>query len=70
MNFLVLLADEAETRGLIDKILHPDVLPLLIPIVAIIGGIGYAITAAIIRHRERMARIQRDMDPDGKDDSK
>ena len=70
MSYLVLLAEGAETRGLIDKLLDPEVLPLLIPIVAIIGGIGYAITAAIIRHRERMARIQRDMDPEEKDDPK
>jgi hypothetical protein len=68
MNYLMLLAEEAEARGLVDKILDPQVLPLFIPIVAIVGGLGLAITASIIRHRERMARIQRDMDPSGKDD--
>ncbi len=66
MSHLVLLADET----LIDKILSPQVLPIFIPIVAIVGGIGFAITVAIIRHRERMARIERGMNPSGKDDPK
>jgi hypothetical protein len=67
MSYLVLLA-EADARGLLDKILDPQVLPLFIPIVAILGGIGAAITGAIICHRERMARIERGPAPDGKDD--
>lgn len=67
MSRLLLLAADDSGR-LIDKILSPDVLPLLIPIVAIIGGIGFATVMAIIHHRERMARINRGMDPSGKDD--
>ena len=44
--------------------LNPGVVSMLIPIVAIICGIGYAITKAIIHHRERMAMIERGMNPD------
>jgi|HubBroStandDraft_6_1064221.scaffolds.fasta_scaffold442023_2 hypothetical protein len=44
--------------------LNPGVVAMLIPIVAIICGIGYAITMAIIHHRERMAMIERGMNPD------
>jgi hypothetical protein len=62
----LLLADES----VIDRLLSPQVLPILIPNVAIVGGIVFAITMAIIRHRERMARIERGMDPSGKDDPK
>jgi hypothetical protein len=39
-------------------------LAMLIPIVAIICGIGFAITQAIIHHRERMAMIERGINPD------
>jgi hypothetical protein len=39
-------------------------LSMLIPIVAIICGIGYAITKAVIHHRERMAMIEQGMNPD------
>ena len=56
MSYFVLLA-ESDARGLLDKIFDPRILPIFIPIVAIVGGIGYANTAAIIRHRERMVRI-------------
>jgi hypothetical protein len=63
---LHLLAEAAEQApGLVDKILDPQVLPLFIPILGIVGGIGVAITMAIIRHRERMAGIR----PGGKDDA-
>jgi hypothetical protein len=65
-NPLVLLAQEKLEPGIVDKILGPDVLPLLIPIVAIIGGIAVAITMIIVRHRERMAGLL----PPGKDDEK
>ena len=68
MNPLIMLAADG-SASLIDKILSPDVLPLMIPILAIVGGIAFAIVMAIIRHRERMARIEAGgMDPAGKDD--
>jgi hypothetical protein len=44
--------------------LDPAVVGALIPIVAILGGFAFAITKAIIRHRERLAMIERGMHPD------
>ena len=38
---------------------------LLVPIVAIIVGGAIAITTMILRHQERIAKIERGMDPDG-----
>jgi len=38
--------------------------PFLIPIVAIIVGGAIAITAMVHAHQERLAKIERGMDPD------
>ncbi len=38
--------------------------PFLIPIVAVIVGGAIAITAMVLRHQERLAKIERGMDPD------
>jgi hypothetical protein len=38
--------------------------PFLIPIVAIIVGGAVAITAMVHRHNERLAKIERGIDPD------
>ena len=46
------------------KDLDPAIVGALIPVVAIIGGFAFAITKAIIRHRERLAMIERGMHPD------
>jgi hypothetical protein len=43
---------------------NPGVVSMLIPIVAIICGAAYVITMAVIHHRERMAMIERGMNPD------
>jgi hypothetical protein len=37
---------------------------LLVPIVAIIVGGAIAITTMILRHQERIAKIERGIDPD------
>ena len=37
---------------------------LLVPIVAIIVGGAVAITTMILRHQERVAKIERGIDPD------
>jgi hypothetical protein len=42
---------------------------LLVPIVAIIVGGAIAITGMIHRHAERIARIERGIDPDASDAS-
>jgi hypothetical protein len=38
---------------------------LLIPIVAIVTGGAIAITAMVHKHQERLAKIERGIDPDG-----
>ena len=38
---------------------------LLVPIGAIVVGGAIAITAMILRHNERIAKIERGIDPDG-----
>jgi hypothetical protein len=40
--------------------------PLLIPIVALIVGGAVAITAMVHAHQERLAKIERGMDPDAR----
>ena len=48
---------------LLDRILGLG--PFLIPIVAILVGGAIAITTMILRHNERIAKIERGIDPDG-----
>ncbi|GHF77391.1 hypothetical protein [Thalassotalea marina] len=50
----------------LDKLLNPAVLPLLIPIVAIIGAFAIAGLKAHHRHQERIERIKNGLDPDAK----
>ena len=38
---------------------------LLIPIIAVLVGGAIAITAMVLKHRERIAKIERGVDPDG-----
>jgi hypothetical protein len=38
---------------------------LLVPIVALLVGGAIAITAMILKHQERIAKIERGLDPDG-----
>ena len=49
---------------LIDRILNPAILGTLIPIVAILSVFGWLTVTSIIRHRERLAMIDRGMHPD------
>jgi hypothetical protein len=44
--------------------LNPQTLGMMIPIVAIIVGGVVLVTKAVIRHRERLAMIERGMHPD------
>jgi hypothetical protein len=52
----------------LDKILRPDILPFVVAIVAIVCGCTVGaikvVTGMIIAHRERMAKIDRGIDPD------
>ena len=51
-----------------DRLLNEDVLPLLIPILGIVvGGVvggAIVITKLVIRHRERIALIERGIHPE------
>jgi hypothetical protein len=47
-----------------EQMLNPQVFATLIPIVAIIMGGTYAIAKAFMRHKERLAMIERGMHPD------
>jgi hypothetical protein len=64
MNHAVtLIAEAAQATNLVELVMRPETLVFLIPITAIIGGIAYKITTAIIAHRERMAKIEHGIDP-------
>jgi hypothetical protein len=62
MNSLPLLAQGSP--GWLQDLLQPHVMPFLVAIVAIIGGISLCAVKAIIRHRERIAKIENGIDPD------
>jgi len=49
-------------EGLIDRVFGLG--PFLIPIIAIIVGGAIAITGMVHRHNERIAKIERGIDPD------
>jgi hypothetical protein len=59
----LLLAQKAEPYWL-QLFSRPEALVFLIPIVAILVGGIISITKKLIRHRERMAMIERGMHPD------
>jgi hypothetical protein len=71
MNCLTVLG---ETEGglplWLDELLRPERIGSLIPVIAIVGGLSLAAIILIIRHRERMAKLQHGIDPDAKDDGK
>jgi hypothetical protein len=52
----------------LSQLTQPYVLPFLVGGLAVVGGVAIAITKAIIRHRERMAKIEHGIDPDAKND--
>jgi hypothetical protein len=62
MNILFVLAEESP--GWIRQLLQPDVLALAVPLVTIIGVITYSVAHSIMRHRERIAKIEHGIDPD------
>jgi hypothetical protein len=68
MNFLV-IADEGQFQWF-HSLLQPEILPFVIAIIAVVGGISIAILKAVMHHRERMAKIEHGIDPDAKVDSK
>jgi hypothetical protein len=47
-----------------NRILDPSILGLLIPVVALLVGGAIAITKMITKHQERLAMIERGINPD------
>jgi hypothetical protein len=66
MNSLALLAEGSPQW--FQDLLQPQVMPFLVAIVAIIGGISLCAVKAIIRHRERIAKIEHGIDPDARNE--
>ena len=66
MGHFNLLAASSDVPGWLELLTRPEVLVFCIPILAIVGGIAYKITTAVIAHRERMAKIQQGIDPDAR----
>jgi|WetSurMetagenome_2_1015567.scaffolds.fasta_scaffold1399083_1 hypothetical protein len=50
--------------NILSRMLSPDIMPFMIPIVAITGGITLAIVKLLIRHHERITMIQHGIHPD------
>jgi hypothetical protein len=67
MNYATLLAQSDNLPLWVDELLQPHRLALMVPIVAIVGGLTYATIIAMIRHRERMAKLEHGIDPDAQD---
>ena len=54
----------SDTVNIIRYVMRPEIIFLLIPIVAIIMGGLIGITKLVLRHRERIAKIEMGIDPD------
>lgn len=50
--------------GILEHILKPEIIWILIPLAGIALGGVIALSAMIIKHRERMAKIGMGIDPD------
>ena len=66
MKYLVLLAQDAQpAHDLLEMLTRPIVLIIGLPLVFVIALFAYKITGKIIHHRERIAKIEQGIDPDG-----
>ena len=50
--------------NILSRILDPAIMPFMIPIVAIVGGVSMAIVKMLIKHHERITMIQHGIHPD------
>jgi len=57
---------QADSLNWLDRVLRPEVLGPGVGAVAIVAVAAVLITIVIVRHRERMAKIDRGMNPDEK----
>ena len=49
---------------ILEKLLQPSVVWVVIPVIAILGGVGKSVANRYFEHQERMAKIEAGMDPD------
>ncbi|MFG0316663.1 MAG: hypothetical protein ACF8XB_05280 [Planctomycetota bacterium JB042] len=54
-------------ENVMERLFRPEVVWVLIPVIALIVWGGVEITQSIIRHRERIAMIEQGMHPDHPD---
>jgi hypothetical protein len=59
-----LLIASGDAAEIVRYAIRPDILGILIPISAIIMGGLIIITKMVLRHRERIAKIEMGIDPD------
>ena len=57
---------QTESLNWLDRVLRPEVLGPGVGAVAIVAVAAVVIAVVIVRHRERMAKIERGIDPDDK----
>jgi hypothetical protein len=58
------------TGNILSRLLEPDIMPFLVAIVAIVGGLSVAIVKLLIKHHERITMIQHGIHPDHPPDNK
>jgi hypothetical protein len=61
------LFSQTDGHSALTRLLDADVMVFLIPIVALLVGGILGIIKLVMRHKERMAMIERGMHPDSKD---
>ena len=67
MKSLLFLAESSPQW--FQELLGPHVLPFVVAIVSVVGGLAISALVLYFRHRERMAKIEHGIDPDAKQDS-
>ena len=65
---MALILAAAEQGKLWHYLLTPAFMAFVVAIVAVMGATMYALANCTYRHRERMAKIERGIDPDRKSD--
>ena len=52
----------------LEKLIRPEVVWVVIPVIAIVMGIGKSMLNRYFDHQERMARIEAGLDPEDEED--
>jgi hypothetical protein len=66
MVYRSLFAQAESSYNWLDRVLRPEVLGPGVGAVAIVAVAAVVIAVVIVRHRERMAKIERGIDPNDK----